>query len=81
MEPKLMARITRIEKRDISRTTKKGKRYSGPYWYGVSRENGKETTVYIGKELPKELERLIKKRYKKPGYQNYTWPRPRAAVG
>jgi len=78
MDIKLIARITRIHKTDIPRKTKRGVRHSGPYWYGIYHENGKETTVYIGKELPKELERLIKKRYRKPGYQNYTWPRPRA---
>jgi len=77
MDQQLMARITRIDKRYIPRKTKTRKMHSGPYWYGVYRENGKETTVYIGKELPKKLERLINKRYKKPGYLRYTWPRPK----
>jgi len=78
MESKLIARITRIDKKDIPRQTKRGTRYSGPYWYGAYMDNGKERTVYIGKELPKGLKRLINKRYRKPGYKNYTWPRPRA---
>lgn len=77
MDAQLIARITRVDKRYIPRRTKTKKMHSGPYWYGIYHENGREITVYIGKELPAELERLIKKRYKKPGYRNYTWPRPR----
>ena len=77
MDPQLIARITRLEKKYIPKMTKHGRTLHGPYWYGIYHENGKEIRVYIGKELQKELEHLIKKRYKKPGYRNYTWPRPR----
>jgi len=78
MDQNLIARITRIDKRRILRKLKAGKTLSRPYYYGTYQENGKTITVYIGKELPKGLERLINKRYRKPGYKNYTWPRPRA---
>ena len=66
MDPQIIARITRIEKRRIPRKLKAGKSLSLPYYYGTYQENGKTITVYIGKELPKGLERLINKRYKKP---------------
>jgi len=77
MNHEIITRITRIEKRRLPRKLKAGKTLSQPYWYGCYQENGKTVTIYIGKELPKELKRLINKRYKKPGYRNYTWPRPR----
>jgi len=77
MEQGLIGRIARLSKEYIPRMAKHGKTLDGPYWYGWYQENGKTKRVYIGKELPKELERLIKKRYKKPGFQRYTWPRAR----
>ena len=80
MDQQLIPRIVRVDKKEIPRKGKRGIRHSGPYWYGYYRENGRTVTVYIGKELPKQLERLINKRYRKPGFKQYTWPRPRAAI-
>lgn len=34
----------------------------GPYWYGYSRVDDKVTSQYIGKNLPKDIERKIKSR-------------------
>ena len=74
---KALEKITRVQKQYISRNTKRGKRQSGPYWFGLYQKDGKTVKVYIGKELPKGLRYLIKKRYRKPGHRNYTWPGPK----
>ena len=70
-------RVTRLSKAYVSRMTKHGSTLDGPYWYGWYQENGKPKKVYIGRELPKELKRLIQKRYRRRGHRNYTWPRPK----
>ncbi|GAJ11192.1 unnamed protein product [marine sediment metagenome] len=74
---KAIKKVTRLLRHYVPRETPKGTVLNGPYWYGYWQENGRTIKVYLGKELQKELEYLIKKRHKKPGYQQYTWPRPR----
>ncbi|MBA7644303.1 hypothetical protein ES703_52045 [subsurface metagenome] len=67
-------RIVRVYQQYDTKKTPKGKRYYGPYWYGYFQENGKEKRVFIGKQLPDSMKYLIKERFKRPGYKNYTWP-------
>jgi len=54
--------------------TKSGVKLCGPYWRGQYWENGKNRSVYIGKELPDSLKALFDGRFKRPGYKGYTWP-------
>lgn len=74
--------LVRIEGIYQAKQTKKvrGKKYTnGPYWFGWWMENGKQIRKYIGKNLPKHLEFLLRERFKGPGRKQWTWPDPRAA--
>ncbi|MBA7637639.1 hypothetical protein ES703_45285 [subsurface metagenome] len=71
-------KITRVTANFMTKTTPKGKSITGPYWRGFYQENGKVKTVYLGKELPAELELLLNTRFKAPGHRNYSWPGQRA---
>lgn len=75
---KKLERITRVQRNYIPRKNKKGTRLGGPYWFGYYQKDGKTVQMYIGKELPQALRYLVKKRYRKPGHRNYTWPKPRS---
>ena len=60
----------------------KGKRVKrGPYWMGWYMQNGKQITLYIGKELPKQLEFLLKERFKLPGRMRWSWPPHKTTIG
>ena len=37
----------------------------GPYWYSYTRIKDKVTSQYIGKRLPKDIEKMLKGRYAK----------------
>ncbi len=53
----------------------KGKRlHRGPYWFGWWMDNGKQERRYIGKNLPPQLEFLLKGRVKLPGRKLWSWP-------
>jgi len=67
-------KIVRVYQQYDIKNTKNGKRYYGPYWYGYFQKDGKTARVFIGKQLPKSMGYLIKERFKRPGYKNYTWP-------
>ena len=74
MKPGVEQRITRVYQHYQIRKVGRKKRYDGPYWFGYFQEDDKQRRVYIGKELPESLKRLIDGRYRRPGYINYTWP-------
>ena len=67
-------KITRVHAQFITKKTGKGDHTTGPYWFGFWQENGKANKVYIGRELPAELEGLLDNRFKQPGHRYYTWP-------
>lgn len=69
-----LMKITALWHGSNRRKTKNGIRVDGPYWFGYWMDNGKRRSVYFGKHLPEELLPLLKGRYKRPGYKNYTWP-------
>jgi len=57
-------------------TEKNGKIYKrGPYWRGSGTYNGIPYTIYIGKELPPELQKLLDKRVERKGRKLYNWPK------
>ena len=33
----------------------------GPYWYAYWREDGRQRSLYIGRELPADIERLVRR--------------------
>jgi hypothetical protein len=74
MDPKHIPNITMVAQEYKSRKTKKGTVKDGPYWFGYWMEKGKSRRVYIGKELPKELQAVLDSRTKPPGRTNYSWP-------
>ncbi|GAH58830.1 unnamed protein product, partial [marine sediment metagenome] len=61
----------RKEQTHKSRTGKVLKRY---HWVGNYCDRGINYTLYIGKELPKELERLLEGRVLNPRTGHYWWP-------
>ena len=75
---KSLEKVRRLARKYKKRQTKRGKVITGPYWTGYYQENGKSVEVYIGRELPESLRWLVKRRIKRPGYQNYTWPERKA---
>ena len=81
MDPEIMSKITRLGRYFQTYWTKSGECRTREYWYGFWQENGKPQRVYIGKELPKSLKYLLDGRFKKPGYQVYTWPWPKKKGG
>jgi len=78
MDPVTLSKITRVQSQFIPKKTRNGYRKVGPYWYGFWQENGKVKRVYIGRELPAELEVLLETRIKAPGHRQYYWPGRRA---
>ncbi len=53
----------------------KDKTYTfGPCWVGWWMEDGKQKQVYVGKELPEELQYLLDERIKRPGRKQWQWP-------
>ena len=74
MDPEIMSKITRLARYFKPYWTKSGECRTSVYWHGFWQENGKEKRVYIGKELPAELQGLYDSRFKPPGHTNYTWP-------
>ncbi len=74
MDPKDFPKVTVVAQEYVSYKTKKGTVKGGPYWYGYWQRNGKTKRVYIGKELPAELEVIRQSRTKPPGRTNYSWP-------
>ena len=74
MRKSVVRKIKRVYQYWVNYKTLDGVKRCGPYWRGSYYENGKERTVYIGKELPDSLRYLLDGRYKRPGYQEFTWP-------
>lgn len=74
MKPEHLKMIHRVALEHKRYKNKKGKQIDGPYWFGYLRTGGKQLRIYIGKELPQELEILLKTRTKPPGAKNYVWP-------
>jgi len=74
MDQVTLSKITRVTSQFITKKTGKGDHTTGPYWYGFWQENGKVKRVYIGRELPAELEVLLETRIKAPGHRQYYWP-------
>jgi len=46
----------------------------GPYWYGCWQEDGKQKRVYIGKEVPAELQWLLDGRVMPGRRRRWIWP-------
>lgn len=78
MDKAKLSKITRISAQFMTKKTGKGDHKAGPYWFGFWQENGKTKRVYIGRELPAELEVLLDTRVKIPGHRYYSWPGQRA---
>ncbi|MBA7605675.1 hypothetical protein ES703_12813 [subsurface metagenome] len=78
MDQITLSKITRVHARFITKKTGKGDHTTGPYWFGYWQEKGKPQRVYVGRELPEELEVLLNARVKPPGHRNYAWPGQRA---
>jgi len=74
MDPITLNKITRVLSQFIIKKSSKGDHKVGPYWFGFWQENGKTKRVYIGRELPEELEVLLDTRIKPPGHRQYSWP-------
>jgi len=74
MDPQKLSNITSLFKQYNRKKTKKGIRVDGPYWFGSWQQNGKRSTVYIGKELPAELKVLLSSRVRVPGNAYFRWP-------
>jgi hypothetical protein len=74
MVPGIEEKIKRVYQAYVTEKRGREKKINGPYWYGYWQENGKQQRGYIGKELPKSLKRLLKGRFKRPGYGQYAWP-------
>ena len=80
MNQEYLKHIYRVAQEYSYRKTKKGTVKDGPYWFGYWRESGKDRRVYVGKELPPELEVILASRRKPPGRVHYSWPgRPQEA--
>jgi len=74
MKRGVIRKIQRVYQYWVNYSTLGAVKRCGPYWRGSYYENGKERTVYIGKELPDSLMCLLEGRYKRSGYEDYTWP-------
>ena len=74
MKKDVLGKIQRVYQFWTKTKTKKGVTLTGPYWQGCYQEDGKSKTVYIGKELPAELVRLVEGRITRQGYKNTAWP-------
>jgi len=74
MDPLTLSKITRVNAQFQTKESGIGFHTTGPYWYGFWQENGVTKRVYIGRELPEELEVLLDTRVKAPGHRNYAWP-------
>ncbi|MBA7611026.1 hypothetical protein ES703_18242 [subsurface metagenome] len=74
MKRGVLRKIRRVYQYWVEEKTKAGVKRYGPYWRGSYYENGRERTVYIGKEVPGGLRYLLDGRYRRPGYEEYTWP-------
>ncbi|MBA7699606.1 hypothetical protein ES703_108304 [subsurface metagenome] len=74
MKKSVLRKIIRVEQFYPRYKTRDGVKKCGPYWRGMYWENGRTITVYLGKELPDSLGRLLEGRYKRHGYKNYAWP-------
>ena len=74
MKAKDMKKIERLT-RFGAPGTKGGKPHLyGPYWWGCWQEDGQTKRVFIGKELPAELQWLLDGRIKRPGRRRWIWP-------
>ena len=76
MKADKLLRVTALYQRYHKEKRKGGIVRYGPFWYGWYREDGVQREVYIGKELPKDLQWLLEGRYKPPGYKQWRWPAP-----
>ena len=76
MNPDQLSKIRSLSQRTQVRNIPNHQGVEGPYWRGHYRENGQRVTVHIGKQLPAELFWLLKGRYKKPGSNFFSWPKP-----
>lgn len=74
MKEGIEGKIQRVYRQYDTRKVGRAIRHYGPYWFGYYQRDGRHVKVYIGKELPESLKYLIRKRFVKPGYKNYTWP-------
>ncbi|MBA7702149.1 hypothetical protein ES703_110906 [subsurface metagenome] len=81
MKKCVMRKIKRVYQFWVKYKTKNGVKSTGPYWRGEYTENGRQISVYIGKELPDSLRFLLDGRFKRPGYEGYTWPGSKARGG
>ena len=73
MDKAKLNKITRVHAFFITKKTSKGDHTTGPYWHGYYQEKGKLQSVYIGRELPAELQVLLDTRVKPPGHSQYSW--------
>jgi len=76
MDKKLIPKITRLGKEYIPHKQGRKVYRSGPYWFGYWWRKGKLNRIYVGKELPAELQYLLDNRYRIPGHKRWTWPLP-----
>lgn len=74
MKKSVLRKIKRVYQFRVKYKTQDSVKSTGPYWRGMYTENGRKVTVYLGKELPDSLRYLLEGRYKRPGYEGYTWP-------
>jgi len=74
MDPHIISKITRVQPESKTHHTKAGESTTGPYWYGYWQENGNTMRVYIGRQLPPELQAIYDSRYLRPGHIKYSWP-------
>lgn len=74
MDPQVISKITRVMSEFRTKHTKAGDHTTGPYWFGFWQENGKTIRVYIGRQLPEDLELLLSTRVKLPGHRQFIWP-------
>jgi len=74
MNPITLSKITRVNPQFMTKKTPCGDHTTGPYWWGFYQEKGKTIKVYIGRQLPEELEVLLSTRVKLPGHTQYIWP-------
>lgn len=77
MNPEKIMKVQGLTQKSQTITSKGKTRRFGPYWYGWYMEDGKQKWVYIGKELPKHLEWMLRERFKLPGRQLWSWPAPK----
>lgn len=74
MKKGALRKVQRLEQFWVKYHTRDGVKRCGPYWRGLWWENRKQKRVYIGRELPRSMQKVMAGRYKRSGCKYYTWP-------